>query len=314
MKRILTIIAALTLAAATFTAKAQSIEPAGSYLFAEKDGQELYLDVYEPARGSQTSIDGKEKPTVIFVFGGGFKEGQRDAAYYSPWFKAMTDRGLRVISIDYRLGLKDAKTMGVRQADELHKAILMAVEDLYSATAFLIGNAEEFGVDPDNIVISGSSAGAITAMQAEYEICNNGSLTSILPEGFRYAGVMSFSGAVYSDSGKVSYKKDPCPILMFHGEEDRLVTYKQIRFFSKHFAGASWLAERFAKKGYNYSFYHFQNIAHEVCNSMLQNINEEMHFIEDNVMKGQKRIVDATVNDPSIKKASWGNAGPKDIY
>lgn len=312
MKRILTMLAVF--ATTAFTAYSQAIEPAGSYLYAEKDGQELYLDVYEPARGSQTAIDGKTKPTVMFVFGGGFKEGQRDAAYYSPWFKAMTDRGYRVVSIDYRLGLKDAKTMGVKQANELHKAILMAVEDLYSATAFLIGNASEFDVDPDNIVISGSSAGAIASMQAEYEICNGGSSTAILPEGFRYAGVMAFSGAVYSGSGKVSYKTEPCPILMFHGEEDRLVTYKQIRFFSKHFAGASWLAKLYAKKGYNYSFYHFQNIAHEVCNSMLQNINEEVHFLESNVMKGQKRIVDAQASDPSISKATWGNAGPKDIY
>lgn len=312
MKRILTMLAVF--ATTAFTAYSQAIEPAGSYLYAEKDGQELYLDVYEPARGSQTAIDGKTKPTVMFVFGGGFKEGQRDAAYYSPWFKAMTDRGYRVVSIDYRLGLKDAKTMGVKQANELHKAILMAVEDLYSATAFLIGNASEFDVDPDNIVISGSSAGAIASMQAEYEICNGGSSTAILPEGFRYAGVMAFSGAVYSGSGKVSYKTEPCPILMFHGEEDRLVTYKQIRFFSKHFAGASWLAKLYAKKGYNYSFYHFQNIAHEVCNSMLQNINEEVHFLESNVMKGQKRIVDAQASDPSIPKATWGNAGPKDIY
>ncbi len=313
MKRILSVFAAI-IAAASFTANAQAIEPAGSYLYAEKDGQELYLDVYEPARGSQTSIDGKTKPTVMFVFGGGFKEGQRDASGYTPWFKAMTDRGYRVISIDYRLGLKDAKTMGVRQANELHKAILMAVEDLYSATAFLISNAAEFDVDPDNIVISGSSAGAIASMQAEYELCNGGSSTSILPDGFRYAGVMAFSGAVYSGSGKVSYKTEPCPILMFHGEDDRLVTYKQIRFFSKHFAGASWLAKLYAKKGYNYSFYHFQDIAHEVCNSMLQNINEEVHFIESNVMKGQKRIVDAQASDPSIPKASWGKAGPKDIY
>lgn len=312
MKRILTMLAVFVTTA--FTAYSQAIEPAGSYLYAEKDGQELYLDVYEPARGSQTAIDGKTKPTVMFVFGGGFKEGQRDAAYYSPWFKAMTDRGYRVVSIDYRLGLKDAKTMGVKQANELHKAILMAVEDLYSATAFLIGNASEFDVDPDNIVISGSSAGAIASMQAEYEICNGGSSTAILPEGFRYAGVIAFSGAVYSGSGKVSYKTEPCPILMFHGEEDRLVTYKQIRFFSKHFAGASWLAKLYAKKGYNYSFYHFQNIAHEVCNSMLQNINEEVHFLESNVIKGQKRIVDAQASDPSIPKATWGNSGPKDIY
>ena len=54
------------------SAKETAIAPDGTYLFAERDTCELYLDVYNPAKGSKTSIDGKNKPTIVFMFCGGF--------------------------------------------------------------------------------------------------------------------------------------------------------------------------------------------------------------------------------------------------
>ena len=59
-------------------AKESPITPDGTYLYAERDTCDLYLDVYNPAKGSQTSIDGKKKPTIVFMFGGGFIGGTRD--------------------------------------------------------------------------------------------------------------------------------------------------------------------------------------------------------------------------------------------
>ena len=156
------------------------------------------MDVYDPADGSETSVNGVEKPLVIFMFGGGFIRGTRDDESYNGWFRTMTENGYRVVSIDYRLGLKGSNKVGIAQVNVLDKAIHMAVEDLFSATNFILENADQFEVSPDNIVISGSSAGAISVMQAEYEIANGTSWASVLPEGFNYAGVMSFSGAILS--------------------------------------------------------------------------------------------------------------------
>ena len=42
-------------------------------------------------------------------------------------------------------------------------------------------NADQLGFDANNIVISGSSAGAITVMQAEYELCNKTKWAAGLP-------------------------------------------------------------------------------------------------------------------------------------
>ena len=51
------------------------LSPAGTYLYAQRDTCDLFMDIYYPSAGSETHIDGKEKPTVIFMFGGGFIGG-----------------------------------------------------------------------------------------------------------------------------------------------------------------------------------------------------------------------------------------------
>ena len=89
------------------------LSPAGTYLYAQRDTCDLFLDIYYPAKGSQTHIDGKEKPTIIFMFGGGFITGERDNESYNKWFRQLTDNGYGVISIDYRLGLKGSNKVGV---------------------------------------------------------------------------------------------------------------------------------------------------------------------------------------------------------
>lgn len=243
---------------ATFQAKAadKPIEPDGTYMFEKRDTCELFMDVYNPAKGSETSYKGKDKPTVIFMFGGGFIQGTRDDEDYKKWFRQLTDNGYRVISIDYRLGLKGSNKVGVAQVNVLDKAIHMAVEDLFSATRFIIDNADQLGVNPANIVISGSSAGAISVMQAEYEICNRTSWAQVLPEDFNYAGVMSFAGAILSRKGEVKYAETPAPTLMLHGTSDALVNYRQIKFFNLGFFGGGKLVKRFEKFGYNYNMYH----------------------------------------------------------
>ena len=180
----------------------------------------------------------------------------------------------------------------------------MAVEDLFTATNFIIDNAEQLGIDPNNIVISGSSAGAITVMQAEYELSNRRKWAQVLPEDFNYAGVMSFSGAILSREGKVNYKNAPCPTLMLHGTADELVPYKQIKFFNIGFFGGGKLIERFKKFGYNYNMYHFIGYGHEIAGAMETTTDLQIDFIERNVMGGKERIIEAWISDPDVKKGS----------
>ena len=307
----------LTAAFLTFmTAQAKAadkpIEPDGTYMFVKRDTCDLFLDVYNPAKNSETTFNGKEKPTVIFMFGGGFIQGTRDDEDYKKWFRQLTDNGYRVISIDYRLGLKGSNKVGVAQVNILDKAIHMAVEDLFSATRFIIDNADQLGVNPSNMVISGSSAGAITVMQAEYEICNRTSWAQVLPEGFNYAGVMSFSGAILSRKGEVKYASAPAPTLMLHGTADKVVPYKQIKLFKLGFFGGGKLIERFKKFGYNYNMYHYLDNGHEVAGAMDRTVDLQTAFLENNVMLDQRRTIEAWISDPDIVPS--GIKSLKDLY
>ncbi|MDO5442332.1 MAG: alpha/beta hydrolase [Bacteroidia bacterium] len=289
------------------------VEPDETYLYAEKDSTQLYLDIYYPSDGSEMTVNGVNKPTILYVFGGGFKGGSRDSYGTRAWFKMLADEGFTIVAIDYRLGLKNATKMGIGQAKLLYEAIRMAVEDTFSATNFLLENSEELDIDPSSIVVSGSSAGAITALQAEWEICNGSELASVLPEGFNYAGVMSFAGAIYSKQGSVRYKTEPAPTLMFHGTADKIVTYKQIRLFNQAFQGTGKISKQYIRKDYDYNIYRFDGNSHEIAGAMVNTIPEQVRWLNTNVIAKEKRIVDALVSDPSIRKFNFGN-NVKELY
>ena len=291
----------------------EHISPAATYLYEKRDTCDLFLDIYYPSEGSDTQIDGKKKPTSVFMFGGGFITGERDNESYNKWFRQLTENGYGVVSIDYRLGLKGSSKVGVAQANMLDKAIHMAVEDLFSATNFLIDNASELHIDPANLVICGSSAGAITVMQAEYEIATQTAWSKVLPAKFNYAGVMSFAGAIFSREGKVDFKTTPCPTMMLHGTADAIVPYTQIAIFNLGFFGGGKLVERFKKYDLNYNMYHFIDYGHEIAGSMDSTLDLQIKFLENNVMKGKKRIAEAWISDPDIHKGS-SLKSRKDIY
>ena len=312
MKRLLTILTAILLGASAY-AQESLLSPDGTYLYARRDTCDLFMDVYDPADGSEETFMGIQKPTILFMFGGGFISGTRDDESYNSWFRMLTEKGYRVISIDYRLGLKGTTKVGVAQVNVLDKAIHMAVEDLFSATNFIIDNADQFGIDPSDIVISGSSAGAISVMQAEYEIANRTEWASVLPEGFNYAGVMSFSGAILSRKGKVKYETAPCPTMMLHGTADKVVPYRQIALFNLGFFGGGKLVERFKKFGYDYNMYHFIDYGHEIAGSMYSTLDLQLKFLESNVIQGKKRIIEAWISDPDVYKGS-GPQSRKELY
>ena len=282
-----------------------NISPAGEYMFAQRDTCQLFMSVYEP----ETRTD---KPTIVFVFGGGFIMGDRNAKAYLHWFKRLNEDGYRVITIDYRLGLKGQGSLGLTQVDAFYNAVEIGVEDLYSATRYIIDNAEALGVDPSKLVVAGSSAGAMISLQAEWHLCNRTALASVLPEDFRYAGVMSFSGAILSREGKPKWSREPAPTIFFHGTEDKIVTYNKIGFLRIKFEGANALSKLFQKNGYNYNIYRFEGNQHEIASAFLPTYEDQIRFLETNVTGKQKRIVDATVSDPSIKV--WNVNSLKGIY
>ena len=292
----------------------QDITPDGTYMFMQRDTCDLYLDIYGPAPGSETMYNGKRKPTILFVFGGGFISGSRAENHNLPWYRELTENGYGVIAIDYRLGLKGAKSVGIAQVNQLDTAIHLAVEDLFCATAFIIDNADALGVDPDNIVLCGSSAGAITILQAEYELCNRAPLASILPEDFRYAGLMSFAGGILSRQGKLKFDTETSPVMLLHGTDDRLVNYRQIAFFNLGFYGSDKIAERLDRYGCSYCIIRYPGHGHEIASIMGLTVEMQDTFIKEYVMNGKKMAVDATITDPEIPSGSGMSQSRKELY
>ena len=287
-----------------------------TYRFAQRDTCSLYLDIFRAAEGSETTFQGKAKPTVMFVFGGGFIMGQRTDSFVQKWFDILNSEGYDVVTIDYRLGMKDYKVGkglwgAYRACDRFVHAEEVGMEDVFSAVSFLAEN-KDLGIDVNNLVLSGSSAGAIISMFSEYSIVNG--RTEGLPEGFNFKGVMSFAGAIINNSGTPKYKTAPCPTLMLHGTADKAVEYKRFGAFGRGVWGSSWLAGRFAKNGWEYCIYRFKDRTHEVAGYMEYIWPIEKEFLEQNVILGTGRTVDVEIDDPSLPTLSWGNISVDDIY
>ncbi len=294
----------------------------------------LYLDRYYCTNFSGSQANIKEKsPVMIFMFGGAFYTGSRDRKDYVPYFHYLAGEGIQVISIDYRLGLKplvekmqgnsntkeqefptavnDGRSKGKlatakKLIDLLEKSIDIAVEDLYKATAYIISNAKEWNIDTSLIMTSGSSAGAITVLQAEYYMSGNSAIRTYgkyLPSGFRYAGVISFAGAILNLNEKMEWEKIPAPIMLFHGNADSNVPYDRIWTPMGCFNGSKYISEKLSKIDAPHYFYTYEEANHSIAvTPMLQNLPEILGFIEDFVYSGKKYIASTVVEQPFAPK------------
>ncbi len=256
-----------------------------TFHYATHNGEALYLDRYMLDAEADAP-----RPCMIFAFGGGFVKGVRNHEYYSIFFDRLAREGIVVVSIDYRLGLKNLNADGgmVAMIDIFDNAVNMAVEDMYCATNFVIANAEEWAVDTTKIMLSGSSAGAITAVQAEWMRCHGAWRAKVLPEGFRYAGVVSCAGAIFSTDGKPKFASQPAPMLLFHGTSDRNVPYDHASMFGVGFYGSAYIVKQLERLDSPYWFYSAEYMDHRMAGiPFIYECDIIMQFIRDFVIRGE---------------------------
>lgn len=275
-----------------------------TFIYSIKGNDTLRLDKYE------VPDLGQKKPCVIFVFGGGFVNGNRDNNFNAEYMHRLAEMGYVSIAIDYRLGMKKVKGSQSSNPMEivnlLGNTISMAVEDLFDATSFVLNNSEEWNINKEQVIANGSSAGAITVLQAEYDICSNGMLSKKLPDNFNYAGVIAFAGAVFSTNGDLKWEKRPAPIQMFHGNGDSNVPYDKVEMFNLGLYGSKHIAEQMREMQSPYYFYDVNNAAHEVAGDpMLENLSEIDSFIRNYVIKKKSWMIHTKmeqIGKPEIKK------------
>lgn len=98
----------------------------------------LQLDLYLPKNKLQ-----QNRPAIIFVHGGGWRAGYR--TNFTPFAIAMAERGYVAATISYRLS-----------GEAQYPA---AIYDVKAAIRWLRKKAKKYGVNPNQIAISGGSAG-----------------------------------------------------------------------------------------------------------------------------------------------------------
>ena len=293
-----------------------SVHAQETYLYAEKDTSKLYLDIHRAS--VDVSADSlSAKPTILHLFGGGFKSGTRNAEHLLRWYETLNKNGYNVVAIDYRLGMKSYKMgkglIGLgKSVRAFYAAQQLGVEDVFSAVSYLKAHPE-LGIDVNNIVASGNSAGAIISLACAHAIAND--KADGAPEDFRLKGVMSFAGAIISLRGAPKFATLPCPILFFHGLKDNAVAYRNLSFAGKGMWGSNYLVNQLKRKGGIYNIYRVKERAHEVASYMNRLWPEEEGFLERNIIQGEPCIIDAQMANDSLPiYTAWGNMKPQEMY
>ena len=276
-----------------------------TYPFVQRDTT-LHLDLYRPAAPNGY--------TVMHVFGGGFVRGARNLKWDADYCRQLTENGYTVVSIDYRLGLRGATNIGVTNIQPLEDAIYMAAEDCAAAVRYLVDNAGSLGIEPDKIILEGSSAGAITVLMTDFARCNSLACAAELPENWQPAGVVAYSGAIYSKTGPLKWEKQPAPTLLFHGQVDKIVPYKQITLYPRGLYGANAIVKKLDKYKYPFQVYRFPGLGHEVSVCGPLTVEELNLFVQQNIRAGRRIFKDITFSDEAYPPSEYSKLTLKDLF
>jgi acetyl esterase/lipase len=208
----------------------------------------LKMDIY---RASTDTLS--KKPVIIFAFGGGFVNGSRTEKSMIQLCQAFAKRGFVTATIDYRVG------MNIGDKELSKRAVYRAVQDGRSAVRYFRKNAALYGIDENQIYLSGHSSGAFIALQNIYLDKDSerpastrnyfgrldlGGLDDIgdsktYPNGTiingKANGTMGFAGAL----GDLAYIESVAdvPGVYFHSSDDKTVPYNS----GEPFSAISWL-------------------------------------------------------------------------
>jgi acetyl esterase/lipase len=126
--------------------------------YAQVDGRSLKLDVYQPRRSAST---GERRPAILQIHGGAWVLGDKREQGL-PLLRHLAGQGWVGFNANYRLSPK--------------VTVFEQVVDLKRALVWIREHADEYGVDPDFVVVTGGSAGghlaamvALTAGDPSYQ-------------------------------------------------------------------------------------------------------------------------------------------------
>lgn len=113
-------------------------------------GADTTMDVFAPASATGPL------PTVVWIHGGAWISGSK--ADVDPYMRILAAEGYTTIALNYTIGPEGVYPLAVHQLNE--------------ALGYIDEHAAELGVDPDQIVLAGDSAGGQLASQMATLITN----------------------------------------------------------------------------------------------------------------------------------------------
>ena len=107
----------------------------------------------------------------------------------------------------------------------------------------------------------------------------------------------------------------PAPTMFYHGTADKLVPYKQIKFFNLGFYGADALVKRFEKYGYPYYARRFEDYGHSIAVAGPLTVDDFLWFCRHYVYGKERIQMDGTYSnlDPTTMPV-FDMYRPKDLY
>ncbi|HCX20768.1 MAG: hypothetical protein CMB80_30355 [Flammeovirgaceae bacterium] len=184
----------------------------------------LGMDIFTPLTKNAN------KPVLIYVHGGGFSGGKRDQEQHIEFCKRYAAEGWVTATISYHLTMKGQSFSCDQPVQNKINTMFVAAQNINQSVAYLLQRKDELGIDPNKIVVAGSSAGAEAVLHAVYWPKTQ---EGILPSDFKYGGMISMAGALLDKRWVTN--ESAVPSLFYHGTCDQLVPYDNA---SHHYCSA----------------------------------------------------------------------------
>ncbi|MDA3928729.1 MAG: alpha/beta hydrolase [Prolixibacteraceae bacterium] len=267
-------------------------------LFKAEKSLDLKLDLYQPKTDSNSI-----RPLILLVHGGGFYIGNKQAETEQILANKLTKLGYVVASIDYRMGFK-------LKANEIERSGYKAIQDVHAALRFLSNKADEYRIDPSQIYVAGTSAGAMAVLNTAF-LDNNerpkstfatrlqtdlGSIESSgnqLKNKFEIKAVCSMWGAVTDTC--IIEKDEQIPVLSFHGNRDDIVPidhsypfknpFRINRLFMNKIYGSQPIHQQLDRLNIENKLIVFDKKGHEPQLDNFKNVNDLVYFIMDEIIE-----------------------------
>ena len=210
-------------------------------------------------------VAGRTYPAIVYFYGGGWRNGT--VRQFEKHCRHFAERGMMAFAVDYRV----TERHGTGPVE--------AVQDARSAMRWIRKNAARLGVDPHRIVAAGGSAGGHLALTLATidGVDEPGEDTTISthPDALvLYNPVVKTSegGNSYEVLGERGVTISPIdhvraglpPMLLFHGEADEIVPFRQVEEFCRRMQAAGNRCELKSYRDKKHGFFNREEVQGEI--------------------------------------------------